>query len=99
MHLAQIVLLSHTITHSDSWPLYPKDEAYAFAETGQETQTGDGDVPLSSGSLLAVTGKNDLLVIEVGLLDLLYRFISEKGARYIHQNVKYNDPYLTEYRV
>lgn len=56
MHLTQTVLLSHTIIHNDSWPLYPEDEVYA-------TQAGDGDAPHSSGSLLAVTGKNDLLII------------------------------------
>lgn len=63
MPLTQKVLLSHTIIHSDSWPLHSENEAYAFAETAQATQGGDGDVPHSSGSLLAVMGKNDLLVI------------------------------------
>lgn len=39
------------IIHNDSWPLYPEDEALAFAETGQATQAGDRDVLHSSGSL------------------------------------------------
>lgn len=62
MNLIQIVLLSYTIIHSDLWPLYTEDEVYAFAKTGRTTQAGDGDVPHSSGSLLAVLQKNDLLV-------------------------------------
>lgn len=49
--LTHKLIPSHVIIHNDSWPLYPEDEALAFAETGQATQAGDRDVLHSSGSL------------------------------------------------
>lgn len=49
--------------HYSQWFMGPEDEAYAFAETGQATEGGDGDVLHSSGLVLAVIGKNNLLVI------------------------------------
>lgn len=60
MNLTQTVLLSHTIIHNDSWPLYPEDEAYVFTQTGQATEGGAGDVLPSSGLLLAIIGKKQL---------------------------------------
>lgn len=49
--------------------MYPEDEAYAVAETGQETEAGDGGVRRLSGSLSAGMGED-----YCGLHRLVVRF-------------------------
>lgn len=71
---------SASLIWKDSWPLYPEGQVYELAVTKLETDTGDGDVPHSSGSFLGYMGENYLLLIHIGLLDFQVAFWKRRNV-------------------